>query len=59
LSLTLERSCFFFVLIFDDDVDRVIWQELSGGRLELLRILVGALHQLFYLPVEEWPRFSD
>jgi hypothetical protein len=55
----LERSCFFFVLIFDDDVDRVIWQELSGDRLELLRILVGALHQLFYLPVEEWPRFSD
>jgi hypothetical protein len=36
-----------FVLIFDDDVDRVIWQELSGGRLELLRILVGALYQLF------------
>jgi hypothetical protein len=55
----LERSCFFFVLIFDDDVDRVIWQELSGGRLELLPILVSALHQLFYLRVEEWPRFSD
>jgi len=41
------------VLIFDDDVDRVIWQERSGGRLGLLRILVGALHQLFYLRVEE------
>ena len=35
------------MLIFDDDVDRVIWQELSGGRLELLSILVGALYQLF------------
>jgi hypothetical protein len=55
----LERSCLFFVLIFDDDVDRVSWQELSGGRLELLRILVGALHQLIYLRVEEWSRFSD